>query len=210
VSCGSKCGSRLGTRLGISVPLRISVGRQWSKTVIQEWDSDDWGHAFMRSRLDRSVVRRRWEHEYVERRSELGQLGMHDIRVQLSLVILSMADPDEAQYILYTVTGPLPLFRASSMSSARRLKNIQNVFATSSEIIDTLTLGDMSYQVPVSRPPSRLSHLSPLDPNDAHTREHLYFLLQKFVLGQDVYLLAQPGPYARRLALTFCRCVRAQ
>ena len=96
------------------------------------------------------------------------------------------------------------------MSSARRLKNIQNALVASTEIIGTLTLGDISYQVPASRTPSRLPHLSPLDPNDAHTREHLYFLLQKFVLGQDVFLLAQPGPYARRLALTFCRCVHAR
>ncbi|KAN0135022.1 sorting nexin-3, partial [Lactarius tabidus] len=29
----------------------------------------------------------------------------------------------------------------------------------------------------------------------------------KFVLGQDTSLLAQPGPYAWRLALTFCKCM---
>ena len=95
------------------------------------------------------------------------------------------------------------------MSSARRLKSIQNALAASTEMIGTLTLGDISYSVPVSRVPSRLPHLSPLDSNDDRTREHLYFLLQKFVLGQDVFLLAQPGPYARRLALTFCKYVRA-
>ena len=103
-------------------------------------------------------------------------------------------------------TSPLLLFQTSSMSSARRLKRIKNALATSTEVIGTLTLGDISYPVPASRTPSRLPHLSPLDPNDVHTREHLYFLLQKFVLGQDVFLLAQPGPYARRLALTFCKC----
>ncbi|KAH9028969.1 AAA domain-containing protein [Lactarius pseudohatsudake] len=91
------------------------------------------------------------------------------------------------------------------MSSARRLKRIQNALAASTEIIGTLTLGDISYPVPASRTPSRLPRLSPLDPNDARTREHLYLLLQKFVLDQDVFLLAQPGPYARRLALTFCK-----
>ena len=95
------------------------------------------------------------------------------------------------------------------MSSTRRLKRIQNALATS-EIIGTLTLGDISYPVPASRTPSRLPHLSPLDPNDTRTREHLYFLLQKFMLGQDVFLIAQPGPYARRLALTFCKFVRSR
>lgn len=96
------------------------------------------------------------------------------------------------------------------MSSTRRLKGIQNALAASTEIIGTLTLGDISYPVPASRFPSRLTHLSPLDPNDERTREHLYFLLQKFVLGQDVFLLAQPGPYARRLALTFCNLLNAE
>ncbi|KAH9010140.1 AAA domain-containing protein [Lactarius hengduanensis] len=96
------------------------------------------------------------------------------------------------------------------MSSARRLKRIQNALAPSTEIIGTLTLGDISYPVPASRTPSRLPRLSPLDPNDARTREHLYLLLQKFVLDQDVFLLAQPGPYARRLALTFCNLLNAE
>ncbi|KAH9046612.1 AAA domain-containing protein [Lactarius hengduanensis] len=96
------------------------------------------------------------------------------------------------------------------MSSARRLKRIQNALAASTEIIGTLTLGDISYLVPASRTPSRLPRLPPLDPNDARTREHLYFLLQKFVLDQDVFLLAQPGPYARRLALTFCNLLNAE
>ncbi|KAI9450095.1 AAA domain-containing protein [Lactarius psammicola] len=95
------------------------------------------------------------------------------------------------------------------MSSAR-LKLIQNALASPTEIIGTLTLGDISYPVPASRVPSRLPRISPLDPNDAHTREHLYFLLQKFVLDQDVFLLSQPGPYARRLALTFCYLLNAE
>ncbi|KAH8990895.1 AAA domain-containing protein [Lactarius hatsudake] len=98
----------------------------------------------------------------------------------------------------------------SSISSARPLKRIQNALAASTEIIGTLTLGDISYPVPASRTPSRLPCLSPLDPNDPRTREHLYFLLQKFVLDQDIFLLSQPGPYARRLALTFCSLLNAE
>jgi hypothetical protein len=91
------------------------------------------------------------------------------------------------------------------MTSVRRLKRIQDALVPSTEIIGTLTLGDVSFPVPASTTPSRLPHFAPLDPNDPRTREHLYFLLQKFVLGQDVFLISQPGPYARRLALTFCR-----
>ena len=36
------------------------------------------------------------------------------------------------------------------------------------------------------------------------TLEHLKWMLQKFVLGQDMFLLSGPGPAARRLALHFC------
>ncbi|KAH8981377.1 hypothetical protein EDB86DRAFT_3087168 [Lactarius hatsudake] len=73
-----------------------------------------------------------------------------------------------------------------------------------------LTLRDISYPVLALRTPSRLPRLLPLDPNDARAREHLYFLLQKFVLDQDVFLLSQPGPYAWRLALTFCNLLNAE
>ncbi|KAH8984497.1 AAA domain-containing protein [Lactarius hatsudake] len=64
--------------------------------------------------------------------------------------------------------------------------------------------------MPALRTPSHLPRLSPLDPNDARAREHLYFLLQKFVLDQDVFPLSQPGPYAQRLALTFCNLLNAE
>jgi von Willebrand factor A domain-containing protein 8 len=94
------------------------------------------------------------------------------------------------------------------MASLRRLKRIHETLAPSPEVISTLTLGDISFPDPAAANPSRLPHFAPLDPNDPRTREHLYFLLQKFALGQDVFLIAQPGPYARRLALTFCRCPR--
>lgn len=39
-------------------------------------------------------------------------------------------------------------------------------------------------------------------------RSHIKFLLQKFILGQDVFLLGPPGPCRRRLALSFCELLR--
>ncbi|KAI0251367.1 hypothetical protein BJV78DRAFT_1212763 [Lactifluus subvellereus] len=82
------------------------------------------------------------------------------------------------------------------MASARRLRCIQHALAPSSQVIGTLTLGDISHTVPASATPSCLPHITPLGPNDPCTCGHLYFLLQKFVLGQDVFLITQPGPYA--------------
>lgn len=88
----------------------------------------------------------------------------------------------------------------------RRLNHILNELAPSLPSIGTLTLGDIIYAVPTSVSPSRLSHsgelLDILNPINA---DNLHFLLQKYMLGQDVFLVSQPGPYARRLALTFAR-----
>ncbi|EPQ51988.1 hypothetical protein GLOTRDRAFT_132574 [Gloeophyllum trabeum ATCC 11539] len=39
---------------------------------------------------------------------------------------------------------------------------------------------------------------------------NLHFMLQKYLLGQDVFLLSQPGPYARRLAMTFCSLINSE
>ena len=76
--------------------------------------------------------------------------------------------------------------------------------------IGTLELGGISYDVRASIDPTRLPHCNTptyLDVRDGFNYDGLHFMLQKFLLGQDVFLLSQPGPYARRLAMTFCRCV---
>jgi hypothetical protein len=85
------------------------------------------------------------------------------------------------------------------MASARRLRCIQHALALSSQVIGTLTLGDISFLVLASATPSRLPHTTPLDPNDPCTCVHLY-VLQKFVLGRGVFLITQPGSYAEARA----------
>jgi hypothetical protein len=103
---------------------------------------------------------------------------------------------------------PSPSFqtRDGVMASARRLRFIQHALAPSSQVIGTLTLGDISYPVPASATPLRLPHIrvTPLDPNGPCTCEHLYFLLQKVVLGLDVFSQVP----MRRPAPTFCGCER--
>ena len=93
-----------------------------------------------------------------------------------------------------------------------RLKKLLSEFSpsTSPQTIGTLELGGISYDVPASLDPTRLPHcntLAYLDVRDGFNYDGLYFMLQKFLLGQDVFLLSQPGPYTRRLIMTFCRCV---
>lgn len=93
------------------------------------------------------------------------------------------------------------------MAPQRRLTQILRSLTPALPPIGTLTLGDITYPVPASLNPSRLVHSSELlDVSNGINADNLHFLLQKYLLGQDVFLVSQPGPYARRLALTFARC----
>ncbi|KAG5728425.1 hypothetical protein E4T56_gene18957 [Termitomyces sp. T112] len=93
----------------------------------------------------------------------------------------------------------------------RRLKHILQELTPLPESVGTLKLGDITYEVPAALTPSRLSRSKDLlDINDAVNRDHLHFLLQKHLLGQDVFLVSQPGPYARRLAMTFASLINAE
>ncbi|KAK0546025.1 hypothetical protein OC861_004801 [Tilletia horrida] len=74
-----------------------------------------------------------------------------------------------------------------------------------SEQIGILKLGT-DVRIPVFTPQdySRLPQQRLLLPlQDPIVEEHLAWLGQKWVLNQDIFLLSTPGPYARRLALTF-------
>ncbi|KAI9056427.1 hypothetical protein FKP32DRAFT_1599153 [Trametes sanguinea] len=94
----------------------------------------------------------------------------------------------------------------------RRLKQLLSSLAPAQQPIGVLQLGDISHEVYPAAEPSRLPHTEDLllDTQDAYNLDNLHFLLQKYLLGQDVFLLSQPGPYARRLALTFCRLLNSE
>lgn len=73
------------------------------------------------------------------------------------------------------------------------------------QLLGTLRLGP-SVELPVYAPidPSRLpDDRILLSLEDPVTVESLEWMAKKYALGQDMFLLSQPGPYARRLALTF-------
>lgn len=92
----------------------------------------------------------------------------------------------------------------SAASSAARSRDIQG-FQDNREKLGTFTLGP-NVTIPVFKPehPKRLpSDRLLLNLDDPISLEHLEFLGKKWQLGQDVFLLSAPGPYARRLTLTF-------
>lgn len=95
---------------------------------------------------------------------------------------------------------------ASQMAPLRRLAQLVRELTPAPASVGTLKLGDITFEVPASSTPSRLAHTSQLvDIHDPVNVDNLHFMLQKYLLGQDIFLVSQPGPYARRLALTFAR-----
>ncbi len=93
--------------------------------------------------------------------------------------------------------------------AGRRLTRLLHELTQPLPVIGTLKLGEITYDVRASATPTRLAHSDRtiLDAEDTFNSNNLYFMLQKYLLGQDIFLLSQPGPYARRLAMAFCRLV---
>lgn len=92
------------------------------------------------------------------------------------------------------------------MGAQRRLNQIFNELKPHPPTVGTLKLGDISYEIPTALTPTRLPRTAVLlDPKDGINLDNLHFMLQKYLLGQDIFLVSQPGPYARRLAMTFAR-----
>ncbi|KAH9929971.1 AAA domain-containing protein [Amylocystis lapponica] len=94
----------------------------------------------------------------------------------------------------------------------RRLKHVLDELTPHTQSIGTLKLGDIAHEVHPSATPSRLPHSGEalLDIQDSFNLDNLHFMLQKFLLGQDIFLLSQPGLYARRLAMTFCSLINSE
>ncbi|KAH7919391.1 hypothetical protein BV22DRAFT_1199497 [Leucogyrophana mollusca] len=99
------------------------------------------------------------------------------------------------------------------MTSKRRLGHVAQSLTSPRPSIGTLKLGGIEYQVPAALAPSRLPHCAEeglLDTAHPFNVDNLHFMLQKYILGQDLFLVSQPGPYARRLAMTFASIINAE
>ena len=103
-----------------------------------------------------------------------------------------------------------PFTTSSASSSPRPLPYQDGDFNDDREKLGTFTLGP-NVSIPVFQPkhPERLpSERLLLNLDDPIALEHLEFLSKKWQLGQDVFLLSPPGPYARRLSLTFASLIQ--
>ncbi|KAK4700971.1 von Willebrand factor A domain-containing protein 8, partial [Phenoliferia sp. Uapishka_3] len=118
--------------------------------------------------------------------------------------------------------------------SLKRLAHLHSSLSTppkpAPELLGTLNLGSISLPIHATNDPERTARLiHPLDIKDPTIAAHLFWITQKVILGQgssspshpphqsntlanphsppqktDIFLLQSPGPFARRLALTFC------
>jgi MoxR-like ATPase len=92
-----------------------------------------------------------------------------------------------------------------SIPFTTKASNDQPGYLEQQEQLGTLRFGP-SVELPVYAPndPTRLpDERLLLSLEDPITLESLEWMAKKYALGQDMFLLSQPGPYARRLALTF-------
>ncbi len=98
-----------------------------------------------------------------------------------------------------------PITTTSTAQQPRPLPSQNGAFFDDRDKLGTFTLGP-NVSIPVFQPklPERLpSERLLLNLDDPIALEHLEFLAKKWQLGQDVFLLSPPGPYARRLSMTF-------
>ncbi|CDU22417.1 uncharacterized protein SPSC_01047 [Sporisorium scitamineum] len=103
-----------------------------------------------------------------------------------------------------------PFTTSSPSSSPRPLPSQDSAFNDDREKLGAFTLGP-NVSIPVFLPklPERLpADRLLLNLDDPIALEHLEFLSKKWQLGQDVFLLSPPGPYARRLSLTFASLIQ--
>lgn len=122
----------------------------------------------------------------------------------------SAAGKRRIQAIGRHVQRVVPITTSSSTQSPRALSTPDGALHDDREKLGTFTLGP-NVSIPVFRPkqPERLpSERLLLNLDDPVALEHLEFLAKKWQLGQDVFLLSPPGPYARRLSLTFASLIQ--
>ena len=173
--------------------------------------------------------RKKWTYEPVLQPDSLRREISHQNRSSTRPIADSLSTPENACHyeatFYFAIHKPtiicIPAIRKVCLRSRRRLPHCRLQMAPSSQrrltqllnelketpgSIGNLRLGDITYEIPASLQPSRLARSSNLlDINDPVNLDNLHFLLQKYLLGQDIFLVSQPGPYARRLALTFAR-----
>ena len=99
------------------------------------------------------------------------------------------------------------------MSPSNRLTEVVKNFTQSTNLLPRslplstlagkLTIGTITVPVYEAKDPLVTPTFSLISLKSEENKSHLHWLLQKYILDQNAYLLGPPGPFARHLALTF-------
>lgn len=75
---------------------------------------------------------------------------------------------------------------------------------------DTLRIGDLSYQLKEPRRPEFVPIKHILDTLPHTVAQHLRWIMQKDLLGQDVFLIGPPGPLRRSIAMQYLELTKRE
>ncbi|GAA5899817.1 uncharacterized protein JCM6883_005995 [Sporobolomyces salmoneus] len=106
-----------------------------------------------------------------------------------------------------TITSSIS--RLQSISSSLSRSQSSDSSPDDRKLLGHLTLNDHDLRLPVyeTTDPSRLPFGKLLDGNDPSIAAETAWLMKKWELGQDIFYVSVPGPFARRLALTFLSAI---
>lgn len=93
----------------------------------------------------------------------------------------------------------------------KKTKLIKKCLLFQIKLKHTLRIGDISLNRFTSYYPEKIPQLYPLELHlTQEYLNHIRWLTQKDILGQDCFLIGPPGPNRRRLALTYCELAQRE
>ncbi|XP_075708404.1 von Willebrand factor A domain-containing protein 8 isoform X2 [Rhinoderma darwinii] len=75
---------------------------------------------------------------------------------------------------------------------------------------DTINIGDVSYKVKTPRNPELVPQSYISDPLSQSVVQHLRWIMQKDLLGQDIFLIGPPGPLRRAIAMQYLELTKRE
>ncbi|KAL2081741.1 hypothetical protein ACEWY4_023594 [Coilia grayii] len=87
--------------------------------------------------------------------------------------------------------------------------NVQSKFINTSTG-DTVKIGDLSYQLKKPRRPELVPINHMMDALPQTVARHLRWIMQKDLLGQDVFLIGPPGPLRRSIAMQYLELTKRE
>ncbi|KAJ1114524.1 hypothetical protein NDU88_002760 [Pleurodeles waltl] len=102
------------------------------------------------------------------------------------------------------------LLRRGALSSASWTPQRHEVKVLSTTTGDTVNIGDVSFKLKEPRHPEHVPINYMSEPLSQAVVQHLKWIMQKDLLGQDVFLIGPPGPLRRSIAMQYLELTRRE